>query len=165
MHMTTFSGRITTPAAAVQSSIRTPRARPLDDRWRGVTDRHEFRLPSAQSHQARRRGGAFKRRLFGQIVAAAVRATEGTGYTGDGRFALASMTAHHTHLMPAPSLRPKRGRCGRAARPYQAQRYSGTADWEQIARLKQHVRTIRCSATARHLRCRRRIGHDVHHRL
>ena len=69
----------------------------------------------------RRGGGAalpFKRRLFGQIVAAAVRATEGTGHPGHGE-----VPDRHRRRPPhPPGRRPHRRRGGRrgrrAARPH-----------------------------------------------
>ena len=93
----------------------------------------------------KRGGGAalpFKRRLFGRIVAAAVRATEGTRIPVTVKFRIGIDDEHHTHL-DAGRIAESEGAAavalhGRTA----AQRYSGTADWDQIARLKQQVRTI-----------------------
>ncbi|HYB38377.1 MAG TPA: tRNA dihydrouridine synthase DusB [Mycobacterium sp.] len=93
----------------------------------------------------RRGGGAalpFKRRLFGQIVAAAVRATAGTGIPVTVKFRVGIDDDHHTHL-EAGRIAESEGAVAVALHARTAaQRYSGTADWEQIARLKQHVRTI-----------------------
>jgi nifR3 family TIM-barrel protein len=93
----------------------------------------------------RRGGGAalpFKRRLFGQIVAAAVRATEGTDIPVTVKFRIGIDDAHHTHL-DAGVIAESEGAAAVALHARTAaQRYSGTADWEQIALLKQHVRTI-----------------------
>jgi len=93
----------------------------------------------------RRGGGAalpFKRRLFGQIVAAAVRGTEGTRIPVTVKFRVGIDDAHHTHL-DAGRIAAEEGAAAVALHARTAaQRYSGTADWDQIAALKQHVGTI-----------------------
>ncbi|MBV8790146.1 MAG: tRNA dihydrouridine synthase DusB, partial [Mycobacterium sp.] len=93
----------------------------------------------------KRGGGAalpYKRRLFGQIVAAAVRATEGTDIPVTVKFRVGIDDEHHTHL-DAGRIAESEGAAAVALHARTAaQRYSGTADWEQIARLKQHVTTI-----------------------
>jgi nifR3 family TIM-barrel protein len=93
----------------------------------------------------RRGGGAalpYKRRLFGQIVAAAVRATEGTRIPVTVKFRIGIDNDHRTHL-DAGRIAEGEGAAAVALHARTAaQRYSGAADWEQIARLKEHVRTI-----------------------
>ncbi len=93
----------------------------------------------------RRGGGAalpFKRKLFGQIVAAAVRATEGTGIPVTVKFRIGIDDEHRTHL-DAGRIAEAEGAAAVALHARTAaQRYSGTADWEQIALLKQQVQTI-----------------------
>ena len=93
----------------------------------------------------RRGGGAalpYKRRLFGQIVAAAVRATEGTDIPVTVKFRIGIDDAHHTHL-DAGRIAEQEGAAAVALHARTAaQRYSGAADWEQIAQLKQHVTSI-----------------------
>ena len=93
----------------------------------------------------KRGGGAalpFKRRLFGQIVAAAVRATEGTDVPVTVKFRIGIDDDHHTHL-DAGRIAEAEGAAAVALHARTAaQRYSGTADWAQIAALKQQVRTI-----------------------
>lgn len=93
----------------------------------------------------KRGGGAalpYKRRLFGQIVAAAVRATEGTQIPVTVKFRVGIDDEHQTHL-DAGHIAESEGAAAVALHARTAaQRYSGTADWEQIARLKQRVRTI-----------------------
>ncbi|GBE67942.1 putative tRNA-dihydrouridine synthase [Mycobacterium sp. MFM001] len=93
----------------------------------------------------RRGGGAalpYKRRLFGQIVAAAVRATEGTGIPVTVKFRVGIDDDHHTHL-DAGRIAESEGAAAVALHARTAaQRYSGAADWEQIAALKAQVRTI-----------------------
>ena len=93
----------------------------------------------------RRGGGAalpFKRRLFGQIIAAAVRATEGTDIAVTVKFRIGIDDAHHTHLDAGLTAESEGAAAVALHARTAAQRYSGTADWEQIAQLKQHVRTI-----------------------
>lgn len=93
----------------------------------------------------KRGGGAalpYKRRLFGQIVAAAVRATEGTSIPVTVKFRIGIDDEHHTHL-DAGRIAEAEGAAAVALHARTAaQRYSGTADWEQIALLKQQVQTI-----------------------
>ncbi|BCQ07244.1 tRNA dihydrouridine synthase DusB [Mycobacterium heckeshornense] len=93
----------------------------------------------------RRGGGAalpYKRRLFGQIVAAAVRGAEGTGIPVTVKFRIGIDDDHHTHL-DAGRIAESEGAAAVALHARTAaQRYSGAADWEQIARLKEQVRTI-----------------------
>jgi nifR3 family TIM-barrel protein len=93
----------------------------------------------------KRGGGAalpYKRRLFGQIVAAAVRATEGTDIPVTVKFRIGIDDEHHTHL-DAGRIAEAEGAAAVALHARTAaQRYSGTADWEQIALLKQQVQTI-----------------------
>ncbi|OBI10549.1 tRNA-dihydrouridine synthase [Mycobacterium sp. E2462] len=93
----------------------------------------------------KRGGGAalpYKRRLFSQIVAAAVRATEGTRIPVTVKFRVGIDDEHHTHL-DAGRIAESEGAAAVALHARTAaQRYSGTADWDQIAALKQHVTTI-----------------------
>lgn len=90
-----------------------------------------------------RRGGGsalpYKRRLFGNIVAAAVKATEGTDIPVTVKMRVGIDDQHHTHL-DAGRIAVEEGAAavalhGRTA----AQRYSGHADWNEIARLKEHL--------------------------
>lgn len=93
----------------------------------------------------KRGGGAalpYKRRLFGQIVAAAVRATEGADIPVTVKFRIGIDDEHPTHL-DAGRIAEAEGAAAVALHARTAaQRYSGTADWEQIAQLKQNVQTI-----------------------
>jgi nifR3 family TIM-barrel protein len=93
----------------------------------------------------RRGGGAalpFKRKLFGQIVGAAVRATAGTGIPVTVKFRIGIDEAHHTHL-DAGRIAEQEGAAAVALHARTAaQRYSGTADWDQIAALVAEVRSI-----------------------
>ncbi|MDU0479887.1 tRNA dihydrouridine synthase DusB [Staphylococcus chromogenes] len=90
-----------------------------------------------------RRGGGsalpYKRRLFGNIVAAAVKATEGTDIPVTVKMRIGIDDEHHTHL-DAGRIAVEEGAAavalhGRTA----AQRYSGTANLDEIKRLKEHL--------------------------
>ena len=90
-----------------------------------------------------RRGGGsalpYKRRLFGNIVSAAVKATEGTNIPVTVKMRVGIDDEHHTHL-DAGRIAVESGAAavtlhGRTA----AQRYSGEARWDEIARLKEHL--------------------------
>jgi nifR3 family TIM-barrel protein len=111
----------------------------------GLADHIDMNFGCPVPKVTRRGGGAalpFKRRLFGQIVAAAVRGTEGTDIPVTVKFRIGIDDAHHTHL-DAGQIAESEGAAAVALHARTAaQRYSGTADWEQIAQLKQRVRTI-----------------------
>jgi nifR3 family TIM-barrel protein len=71
-----------------------------------------------------------------------VRATEGTDIPVTVKFRIGIDDDHHTHL-DAGRIAESEGAAAVALHARTAaQRYSGTADWEQIAQLKQHVQTI-----------------------
>lgn len=111
----------------------------------GLADHVDMNFGCPVPKVTRRGGGAalpFKRRLFGQIVGAGVRATEGTDIPITVKFRIGIDDAHHTHL-DAGRIAEAEGAAAVALHARTAaQRYSGTADWEQIAQLKQYVRTI-----------------------
>ncbi len=111
----------------------------------GLADHVDMNFGCPVPKVTRRGGGAalpFKRRLFGQIVAAAVHATAGTDIPVTVKFRIGIDDAHHTHL-DAGRIAELEGAAAVALHARTAaQRYSGTADWDEIARLKQHVRTI-----------------------
>jgi nifR3 family TIM-barrel protein len=93
----------------------------------------------------RRGGGAalpFKRRLFADIVSAAVRAAEPAGIPVTVKFRIGIDDDHHTHL-DAGRIAEQEGAAAVALHARTAaQRYSGAADWDQITQLKQHVTSI-----------------------
>jgi nifR3 family TIM-barrel protein len=111
----------------------------------GLADHIDMNFGCPVPKVTRRGGGAalpFKRRLFGQIVGAAVAATENTGIPVTVKFRIGIDDAHHTHL-DAGRIAAEEGAAAVALHARTAaQRYSGTADWEQIALLKQHVTTV-----------------------
>jgi len=146
MHMTTFAADesprslqlYTVDPATTYAAVKMV----ADD---GLADHIDMNFGCPVPKVTRRGGGAalpFKRRLFGQIVAAAVRATEGTDIPITVKFRTGIDDDHHTHL-DAGHIAESEGVAAVALHARTAaQRYSGTADWEQIARLKQHVQTI-----------------------
>ncbi|MEJ5920523.1 MULTISPECIES: tRNA dihydrouridine synthase DusB [unclassified Corynebacterium] len=90
-----------------------------------------------------RKGGGsalpYKRRLFANIVAAAVKATEGTDIPVTVKFRVGIDDEHHTHL-DAGRIAAEQGAKSVALHARTAaQRYSGQADWSEIARLKEHM--------------------------
>src|ERR1700730_15975082 len=111
----------------------------------GLADHVDMNFGCPVPKVTRRGGGAvlaFQRRLFGQIVGAAVGATAGTDIPVTVKFRIGIDDAHHTHL-DAGRIAESEGAAAVALHARTAaQRYSGTADWEQIAQLKQQVQTI-----------------------
>jgi nifR3 family TIM-barrel protein len=111
----------------------------------GLADHVDMNFGCPVPKVTRRGGGAalpFKRRLFGQIVAAAVRGTEGTAIPVTVKFRIGINDANHTFL-DAGRIAETEGAAAVALHARTAaQRYSGTADWERIAELKRHIRTI-----------------------
>src|ERR1700684_2249324 len=146
MHMTTFSADesprslqlYTVDPATTYAAVKIV----ADE---GLADHIDMNFVCRVPKYAGRGGGAalpFKRRLFGQIVAAAVRATQGTNIPVTVKFRIGIDDDHHTHL-DAGRIAESEGVAAVALHARTAaQRYSGTADWEQVARLKQHVQTI-----------------------
>jgi len=146
MHMTTFS-----PAESPRSlqlytvdPATTYRAAKMivDD---GLADHIDMNFGCPVPKVTRRGGGAalpYKRKLFGQIIAAAVRATEGTSIPVTVKFRIGIDDAHHTHLH-AGRIAEQEGAAAVALHARTAaQRYSGSADWDQIGELKQTVTSI-----------------------
>lgn len=90
-----------------------------------------------------RRGGGsaipYKRRLFASIVAAAVKATEGSNIPVTVKFRVGIDDEHHTHL-DAGRIAVDEGAAAVALHARTAaQRYSGAADWSEISRLVEHL--------------------------
>ncbi|KUI14246.1 tRNA-dihydrouridine synthase [Mycobacterium lehmannii] len=108
----------------------------------GLADHIDMNFGCPVPKVTRRGGGAalpYKRRLFGQIVAAAVRATEGTEIPVTVKFRIGIDDGHRTHL-DAGRIAAEEGAAAVALHARTAaQRYSGKADWDQIAALKAHV--------------------------
>jgi nifR3 family TIM-barrel protein len=146
MHMTTFADDESPRSLqlyTVDPAITYAAVKMVADE--GLADHVDMNFGCPVPKVTRRGGGAalpFKRRLFGQIVGAAVRATAGTDIPITVKFRIGIDDAHHTHL-DAGRIAESEGAAAVALHARTAaQRYSGTADWEQIAQLKQHVQTI-----------------------
>jgi nifR3 family TIM-barrel protein len=111
----------------------------------GLADHVDMNFGCPVPKVTRRGGGAalpFKRRLFGRIVAAAVRGTAGTAMPVTVKFRIGIDDATHSCL-DAGRIAETEGAAAVALHARTAaQRYSGTADWDQIAQLKQHIRSI-----------------------
>lgn len=111
----------------------------------GLADHIDMNFGCPVPKVTRNGGGAalpYKRRLFGQILAAAVRGTAGTDIPVTVKFRVGIDDDHHTHL-DAGRIAEIEGAASVALHARTAaQRYSGTADWGHIAELKQHVTTI-----------------------
>lgn len=146
MHMTTFAPDESPRSLqlyTVDPATTYAAAKMIADE--GLADHIDMNFGCPVPKVTKRGGGAalpYKRRLFGQIVAAAVRATEGTRIPVTVKFRVGIDDEHRTHL-DAGRIAEAEGAAAVALHARTAaQRYSGTADWEQIALLKQHVRTI-----------------------
>ncbi|UNB55918.1 tRNA dihydrouridine synthase DusB [Mycolicibacterium sp. YH-1] len=146
MHMTTFAPEETPRSLqlyTVDPANTYAAARMIADE--GMADHIDMNFGCPVPKVTRRGGGAalpYKRKLFGQIVAAAVRAVDGTGIPVTVKFRIGIDDAHHTHL-DAGRIAAEEGAAAVALHARTAsQRYSGTADWDQIAALKQHVTNI-----------------------
>ena len=115
------------------------------------------------SRVTRKGGGAalpYKRRLFGQIVEAAVQAAAPAGIPVTVKMRIGIDEEHHTFL-EAGRIAQDAGAAwvalhGRTA----AQRYSGEADWTAIKALKAELRGPG-PGQRRHLGGRRRAAHDA----
>ena len=146
MHMTTF-GPHESPRSlqlyTVDPTTTYAAAKMIVDD--GLADHIDMNFGCPVPKVTRRGGGAalpYKRRLFGQIVAAAVRATEGTEIPVTVKFRIGIDDAHHTHL-DAGRIAEQEGAAAVALHARTAaQRYSGSADWDQISRLKESVTSI-----------------------
>ncbi|WP_269511895.1 tRNA dihydrouridine synthase DusB [Corynebacterium faecium] len=90
-----------------------------------------------------RKGGGcaipYKRRLYGNIVDAAVRAAEGSGIPITVKFRIGIDDEHHTHL-DAGRIAAEAGAAAVALHARTgAERYSGEAHWDEIGRLVEHM--------------------------
>jgi nifR3 family TIM-barrel protein len=111
----------------------------------GLADHIDMNFGCPVPKVTRRGGGAalpYKRRLFGQIVRAAVSATENTDIPVTVKFRVGIDDEHHTFL-DAGRIAAEEGAAAVALHARTAaQRYSGKANWEHIAALKAHVTGI-----------------------
>ncbi|GAA3430729.1 tRNA dihydrouridine synthase DusB [Kutzneria kofuensis] len=93
----------------------------------------------------RKGGGAalpYKRRLFGDIVAAAVRAAEPAGIPVTVKFRIGIDDENLTYLDAGRIAEAEGAQAVALHARTASQRYSGKADWTAIARLKEAVTTI-----------------------
>ncbi|MCV7104608.1 tRNA dihydrouridine synthase DusB [Mycolicibacterium chitae] len=146
MHMTTFAPEESPRSLqlyTVDPDTTYAAAKMIADE--GLADHLDMNFGCPVPKVTKRGGGAalpYKRRLFGQIVAAAVRATEGTDIPVTVKFRVGIDDEHLTFL-DAGRIAEQEGAAAVALHARTAaQRYSGAADWDRITQLKQHVRTI-----------------------
>ncbi|SHE52171.1 tRNA dihydrouridine synthase DusB [Streptoalloteichus hindustanus] len=111
----------------------------------GLADHVDMNFGCPVPKITRKGGGSalpYKRRLFAAIVREAVRAAEPAGIPVTVKFRIGIDDEHHTFL-DAGRLAEAEGAMAVALHARTAaQRYSGTADWSAIARLKEAVTTI-----------------------
>ncbi|MBJ8344520.1 tRNA dihydrouridine synthase DusB [Antrihabitans sp. YC2-6] len=146
LHMTTF-GPTETPRSlqlyTVDPETTYRAAKMIVDE--NMADHIDMNFGCPVPKVTRKGGGAalpYKRTLFGKIVAAAVRATEGTRVPVTVKFRVGIDENNHTHL-DAGRIAAAEGAAAVALHARTAaQRYSGTADWDQITRLKEHVTDV-----------------------
>lgn len=146
MHMTTF-GPTETPRSlqlyTVDPETTYAAAKMIVDD--NLADHIDMNFGCPVPKVTRKGGGAalpYKRNLFGRIVAAAVKATEGTDIPVTVKFRIGIDEQHHTHL-DAGRIAAGEGAAAVALHARTAsQRYSGTADWNEISRLKEHVTEV-----------------------
>ncbi|MDQ2626291.1 MAG: tRNA dihydrouridine synthase DusB [Actinomycetota bacterium] len=146
LHMTTFS-----PAESPRSlqlytvdpDTTYAAAKMIADE--GLADHIDMNFGCPVPKVTRQGGGSalpYKRRLFGNIVAAAVRGAGSANIPVTVKFRIGIDETTHTHL-DAGRIAEAEGAAAVALHARTAaQRYSGTADWEQIAALKAQVRSI-----------------------
>ena len=146
LHMTTFSPQESPRSLqlyTVDPDTTYAAARMIADE--GLADHIDMNFGCPVPKVTRRGGGSalpYKRRLFGRIVAAAVRGVAGSAIPVTVIFRIGIDDAHRTHL-DAGRIAESEGAAAVALHARTAaQRYSGTAEWDQIAALKAHVRTI-----------------------
>lgn len=146
LHMTTFDPTETPRSLqlyTVDPDITYTAAKMIVDE--NMADHIDMNFGCPVPKVTRKGGGAalpYKRTLFGRIVAAAVRATEGTDIPVTVKFRIGIDAEHHTHL-DAGRIAAAEGAAAVALHARTAaQRYSGTADWSEIARLKEHVTDV-----------------------
>lgn len=146
LHMTTFSAAESPRSLqlyTVDPDTTYAAAKMIADE--GLADHIDMNFGCPVPKVTRHGGGSalpYKRRLFGNIVAAAVRGTAGTDIPVTVKFRIGIDEATHTHL-DAGRIAEAEGAAAVALHARTAaQRYSGKADWEQIAALKAQVRSI-----------------------
>ncbi len=145
MHMTTF-GPTETPRSlqlyTVDPATTYDAVRMIIDE--DIADHIDLNFGCPVPKVTRKGGGSalpYKRQLFRQIVAAAVRGAGGKAPV-TVKFRVGIDDDHHTHL-DAGRIAAEEGAAAVALHARTAaQRYSGEADWSHIAALKEHVTTV-----------------------
>ena len=111
----------------------------------GLADHIDTNWGCPVAKVTRKGGGAalpYKRRLFADIISACVAAAEPYGVPVTAKFRIGIDDEHHTHV-DAGRIAEAEGAAAVALHARTAaQRYSGQADWSQIALLKEAVATI-----------------------
>lgn len=111
----------------------------------GLADHIDMNFGCPVPKVTRKGGGSaipFKRVLFQKIVAAAVRAVEGTDIPVTVKFRIGIDDEHHTHLDAGRIAAAEGAKAVALHARTASQRYSGEADWGEIARLKDHVTEV-----------------------
>lgn len=111
----------------------------------GLADHIDSNFGCPVAKVTRKGGGAalpFKRKLFGDIVKASVKAAESAGVPFTVKFRVGIDDDHHTYLDAGRIAEAEGAAAVSLHARTAAQRYSGQADWSAIARLKEAVRTI-----------------------
>ncbi|WP_072687096.1 tRNA dihydrouridine synthase DusB [Rhodococcus marinonascens] len=146
LHMTTF-GPTETPRSlqlyTVDPDTTYAAAKMIVDE--NMADHIDMNFGCPVPKVTRKGGGAalpYKRALFARIVAAAVKATEGTDIPVTVKFRVGIDAEHHTHLDTGRIAADEGAAAIALHARTAAQRYSGTADWNEIARLKEHVTDV-----------------------
>src|ERR1700755_837586 len=146
MHMTTFAPDESPRSLQLYTVDPAPTyaaAKMIADE--GLADHIDMNFGCPVPKVTKRGGGAalpFKRRLFGQIVAGAGWAGAGANIPVTVKFRIGIDDAHHTHL-DAGRIAAEEGAAAVALHARTAaQRYAGAADWQRIAELKEHVKSV-----------------------
>ncbi|MCP3799127.1 tRNA dihydrouridine synthase DusB [Allokutzneria sp. A3M-2-11 16] len=111
----------------------------------GLADHVDMNFGCPVPKVTRNGGGAalpYKRRLFGEIVAAAVKAAEPADVPVTVKFRIGINDEHITYLDAGRIAEAEGARAVALHARTAAQRYSGEADWTAIARLKEAVKTV-----------------------
>ncbi|WP_232376426.1 tRNA dihydrouridine synthase DusB [Amycolatopsis aidingensis] len=111
----------------------------------GLADHIDQNYGCPVAKVTRKGGGAalpYKRRLFGEIIAATVEAAEPAGVPVTVKFRVGIDEDHHTYLDAGRIAEAEGAAAVSLHARTAAQRYSGQADWSHIARLKDAVRSI-----------------------
>lgn len=143
LHMTTFAD-VETPRSmqlyTVDPKFTYEAVRMIVDE--NIADHVDMNFGCPVPKVTRKGGGCaipYKRRLYGNIVDAAVRAAEGSGIPITVKFRIGIDDEHHTHL-DAGRIAAEAGAAAVALHARTgAERYSGVAHWDEIGRLVEHM--------------------------